>query len=133
MSEKKTLFKKMKVNKEILFNRMSIPSLIAKNLRVEGILVSTGTIEIEGKVKGDIKGDIVTLRETAEVEGTIKANIINIKGYFKGKAFSNKLNASKEAKLYGDINYCSLTVEDGALIEGQLRRSKDKIFNPKED
>jgi len=117
---------KININKEILFNRIAIPSLISESLKVEGTLKSKGVIEIEGKVKGDIRGDIVTLRETAVVEGTIKANITNIKGKFTGKIFSNKLNLSKEAKVSGDINYLFLSVEEGALLEGQLKRTKDK-------
>jgi cytoskeletal protein CcmA (bactofilin family) len=122
------IFKKMKVNKELLFNRISVPSLISQNLKIEGNLKSNGVIEIEGEIKGDIKADIITIRETAIVEGTIEANIANIKGAFNGKIFANTLNFSKEAKVLGDINYFSFSVEDGASIEGQLKRSRDKVI-----
>ena len=131
MTKQKSMYKKLKFNKELLFNRTSVPSLISETLEIEGTLKSKGTIEIEGKIKGDIKADIVTLRETSFTEGTIKANIVNIKGRFEGKVFANKLNISKEARVFGEVNYFSLSVEDGALIEGQLKRSKEEIVKSK--
>lgn len=133
---KELILDKIRKNKHLVCNRITIPSLLSKTLKVEGNLFSEGTVEIEGQIRGNIKGDIVTLRENANVEGDIRANIVNIKGYFKGQIFAEKVNISREARIFGNIQYFSLTVEDGASIEGQFKRVKNKdtmkvVFLPK--
>jgi cytoskeletal protein CcmA (bactofilin family) len=103
-------------------------SVFAPNLNVTGNVKSEGILEIEGKIKGDIIGNTVTLRESASVEGTILAQVVNVKGKFEGTIKSEKINISGKASINGTLEYMTLSVEDGASIFGDLKRS-DKVVN----
>ncbi len=100
-------------------------SIISKDLSIKGNLHSDGLLEIEGKIEGDIVGNVITLRETASVNGNITSKILNIKGKFSGIIKSERINISGKADIKGTLEYISLCVEDGASIEGDLKRVND--------
>ena len=107
---------------EILNSFKTLPSIIASNLSIEGTINSTGTIEIEGYIKGNIIGNSISIRETGKVEGEISANQVNIRGKFTGNIKAKNLNIFSKAKVFGEIAYQNLTVEDGASIDGQFKK-----------
>ncbi len=98
------------------------PTILARDLKIDGVLTSVGLIEIEGSVKGIINGNSVVLRENGFVEGTIIAEFLNIKGRFEGAIKAKNINISSKARISGEIEYESLVVEDGACIDGQFKR-----------
>jgi len=103
-------------------NFKSTPTIIARDLVIEGEISSAGLIEIEGHIKGLVKGNSVILREEGFVEGTIIAESLSIRGRFEGNIKAKSLNIANKAKIIGDIEYGSLSVEDGACIDGQFKR-----------
>ena len=100
----------------------AMPSIISGNMDIEGTMSSSGVIEIEGITKGKIKGNIVTIRDTGCAEGEIEVDTINICGKFRGDIKAKNVNVSKDANITGVIEYDSLSVEDGASIEGQFKK-----------
>lgn len=107
---------------EIINSFKTLPSIIASNLSIEGIINSTGTIEIEGYIKGNVIGNCISIRETGKVEGEISANQVNIRGKFTGNIKAKNLNIFSKAEVFGEIAYQNLTVEDGASIDGQFKK-----------
>ncbi len=103
-------------------NNNSTPSILSKTLKVRGDIVSSGMIEIEGMVDGNINSNSIILREDANVEGEIIAESIIIKGSFRGNIRAKNLSISSKAKVFGAIEYVCLAVEDGASIEGQFKK-----------
>ena len=103
------------------------PSILSKNFQIQGDIKSSGILEIEGKAKGTIKGNLVVIREDGQVEGKIDADILNIHGAFNGDIKANKINIFKKARIIGNIEYKSLSVEDGAYIDGQFKRISTNI------
>lgn len=109
------------LTKDIIISKNTI-SLISTGLLIKGILHSSEIIDIEGKIEGDIIGNVVTIRELGEVKGNIVAKVLNIKGKFNGKIESERLNIAKQADIKGIFKYVSMCVEDGAKIEGELKK-----------
>lgn len=103
-------------------NFKSTPTIIARDLKIEGEIHSAGLIEIEGNIKGTIHGNSVILREEGFVQGTIFAESLSIRGKFEGTIKAKNISVSCKAKIQGDIEYESLCVEDGACIDGQFKR-----------
>ena len=68
---------------EIIGNAKSTPTIIARDLAIEGDLTSSGLIEVEGGINGTIRGNSVILREDGLVNGTIIANNLNIRAVLK--------------------------------------------------
>ena len=104
----------------------SMPSIISKNLSIEGTLQSSGMIEIEGKIKGNVSGGSIVIREDGVMSGEINAESVNIRGSFDGIIKAKNVNIFSKAKINGNIEYQSLSVEDGASIDAQFTQlSKD--------
>jgi len=98
----------------------SMPSIISKNLSIEGVLQSFGVVEIEGQIKGNINSNSIVIREDGTVNGDINAGSVNIRGSFSGNIKAKNVNIFSKAKINGNIEYQSLSVEDGASIDAQF-------------
>lgn len=107
---------------EILSNFKSTPTIISKDLKIQGELFSGGVIEIQGAINGTINGNSVILREDGAITGTVFAENFNIRGRFEGNIKAKYISISGKAKVRGEIEYESLSVEDGANIDGYFKK-----------
>ncbi len=103
-------------------NLKSTPTILAHDLKINGEISGSGLIEIEGAVKGTINGNSVIVREGGIVEGTIIAESLNIKGKFEGNIKAKNISIEGKATVMGEIEYSSLSVEDGACVDGQFKK-----------
>jgi cytoskeletal protein CcmA (bactofilin family) len=102
-----------------------LPSLVSKNVFIEGDVHNGGALELEGKIKGNIEADVLTIRESGEIIGEAKCKVFNIKGAFNGNVSAEKINISDTAKVLGTLEYKFLSVDYGAHINCQLKRVED--------
>ncbi|MDR0571756.1 MAG: polymer-forming cytoskeletal protein [Rickettsiales bacterium] len=107
----------------------ALPSLIAKDIFLEGKILNGGAFELEGKIKGNVEAETLTIRETGEIIGEVKCKIFNIKGVFSGSVVAEKINISDTAKVNGTLEYKFLSVDYGANINCQLKRIDDIKIN----
>lgn len=103
-----------------------IPSIIAADLKIVGNLICGGSIEIEGEVEGNITCGHVTIRRTGTINGDVVADNIYIDGEVNGLVKGINITISDSGRVTGIIMYESLSVKDGAFIDGQCK-SSDKI------
>ncbi len=120
-SSDNSITKKLEV---ISSNFKSTPTIIARDLKIEGQMNSAGLIEIEGIIKGVINGNSVIIREEGFVDGTIVAESLSLRGTFKGNIKAKNINIAGKANVAGEIEYELLSVEDGACIDGQFKKIK---------
>ena len=99
-----------------------IPSIISPDLKIIGDLKSSGDIQIDGRVEGDINSRLLTVGEQATVEGCIVADTVRISGTVLGQVRAKTVHLDKKARVTGDITHETLTMEAGAFFEGQVRR-----------
>ena len=99
-----------------------IPSIISPDLKIIGDLKSSGDIQIDGRVEGDINSRLLTVGEQATVEGCIVADTVRISGTVLGQVRAKTVHLDKKARVTGDITHEILTMEAGAFFEGQVRR-----------
>lgn len=100
----------------------AVPSIISGDLKITGNLESSGDIQVDGVVKGDISSRTLTVGEEADVDGSISADSVRVCGHVKGEIKSTSVILAKTAKVEGDIAHESLAIEAGAYIEGNIRR-----------
>jgi cytoskeletal protein CcmA (bactofilin family) len=103
------------------------PSIISSDLVVIGTLTSTGDIQIDGRVDGDIRSGSVTIGEKANFEGEIVAEECTIRGRVNGIVRARKVHLSGTCHMEGTILHESLAVEIGAFFEGTCRHSADPL------
>ena len=98
------------------------PSIISADMKVVGDLQSGGDIQIEGSVEGDVKSRTVTIGEKANINGSVNADTSNILGRINGEINASVVRIAKSANVQGDIYYQTLSIEDGAVIDGKVKR-----------
>lgn len=103
-------------------HRLARQSVIGSDLTITGDLVSTGDIEIEGRVDGNITCRTLTLGDQPILNSAIAAETVRICGVFEGQVQANKVVLTKSAKVTGDIAHEILEIEPGAVLEGNIRR-----------
>jgi cytoskeletal protein CcmA (bactofilin family) len=103
------------------------PSIISNDLVVIGTLTSTGDIQIDGRVDGDIRSGSVTIGEKANFEGEIVAEECTIRGRVQGTVRARKVHLSGTCHMEGTILHESLAVEIGAFFEGNCRHCADPL------
>ena len=103
------------------------PSLLSSDLTVVGNLRTTGDIQVEGTVQGDIRAHLLTVGETANIEGEIVADDIVVTGRVVGKVRGLKVRLTSTARGEGDIIHKTIAIESGAHFEGSVQRAEDPL------
>jgi adhesin HecA-like repeat protein len=96
-------------------------TVVGQGARLEGTLVSAGSLRIDGQVKGKIKaeGD-VTLSSQSRVEADIEAQNVIVAGQFKGNIVAkSKAELVRGGRVDGNVTAKSLVVAEGAVFSGQ--------------
>ena len=103
------------------------PSVLAGDLHILGNLVCDGVIDIDGKIDGDIRCHTISVRPNGFVRGNITAEIVHVYGEVCGTISAKAVSLYAAARVVGTIMHEALTIEDGAFVDGQCKRT-DKIF-----
>ena len=106
-----------------------LPSIVSKDMTITGDLASPGTIQVEGKVVGDIECHELTLGEAGEVQGQIKCEVAAIHGAVTGELQVTNLAISASAVINGDIIHENVSIEAHARVEGRLVHRESKQAN----
>jgi cytoskeletal protein CcmA (bactofilin family) len=96
-------------------------TVLGNGARLEGTVVSAGSLRIDGQVKGKISADgDVVLSPGCQVEADISAQNVTIGGPFKGNIMAKgRTELAKGGRVDGDITCKSLVVAEGAVFCGQ--------------
>lgn len=98
----------------------SVPSIISSDVVIKGNVSTSGEIQLDGTVEGDVKSNSVTVGEHGTVKGKISADDVIVKGTVKGSITGRNIRIEKSAKITGDLCHQTLSIEAGAYIEGNL-------------
>ena len=93
-------------------------SSISPGMTVVGNISSEGTLNVLGRVEGELHASIVRIDDGAQVEGTIAAQELTIGGRFKGTIHANRVTLTSSAVVEGEINHRSLAIEENAWFAG---------------
>lgn len=105
----------------------AVPSVISDDMNILGNIISDGYIDINGRIEGNIKCRSVTVREKGMVKGDIIADVVHVHGEVNGLIKSKSVNLHSTCRVSGVIMHESISIEDGAFVDGQCKRS-DKVM-----
>ena len=108
----------------IAATRSAIPSLLGSDIRITGDVCSSGEVQVDGKVEGDIIADCLIVSEAGVVDGAIAANSVRVLGVVNGAITAGNVRLGRTARVTGDIVHQTLCVEEGAFVTGHCRRSE---------
>ncbi len=98
-----------------------VPSIISPDLKIVGNLKSNGEIQIDGTVKGDVEGPLLTVGEQGKIDGSTVAETVRIFGTVSGRVQVKTVRLAESAKVTADITHESLAIEAGAKFEGRVQ------------
>lgn len=99
-------------------------SVIAANMNVLGNIVSDGILDIDGQVDGNVRGHSVTVRPDGRIRGDLVAQEVFVHGTVDGLIKAENVTLFESAHVRGTIMHESITIEDGAKVDGKLKRTE---------
>ncbi|SDZ28186.1 protein CcmA, bactofilin family [Jannaschia faecimaris] len=103
------------------------PSTLSTDLVIKGDIKTSGDIQIEGEVEGNIQAHLLTVGETAVVRGEVIADDIVVNGRVIGRVRGLKVRLTSTARVEGDIIHKTIAIESGAHFEGAVQRQDDPL------
>lgn len=106
----------------------NIASVIAEGVDIKGDINAQNSMRIDGSVEGklNIKGDLV-VGERGRIKGEVKVANIILAGKVEGNvAATGRLEITATGNMNGDISCSVMTIEEGGILEGSSRMSRQK-------
>jgi cytoskeletal protein CcmA (bactofilin family) len=96
-------------------------TIVGAGARLDGNVVSAGSLRIDGQVKGQINADgDVSLSPQSQVEADIRAQNVSVAGRFKGNiVVKGKAHLARGGRIDGNITSKTLVIEEGGAFQGQ--------------
>ena len=107
--------------------RSAAPSIISADLVVNGTLSSTGDIQIDGRVEGDVHSSGLVIGDKAHIHGEILADDVTVRGKVQGSIRARKVLLCSTSHVEGNILHEAFSVEAGAFFEGNCRHSDNPL------
>ena len=114
----------------------NIECLIGAGATVEGSIIFSGGLRVDGRVRGDViasegKPGTLVLSEQAQIEGEIRVSHVVINGTVIGPVHASEyVELQPKANVTGDVHYKTLEIQLGAVVQGRLvYESGDKSEN----
>jgi cytoskeletal protein CcmA (bactofilin family) len=100
--------------------RADTPAIFAigPGMTVVGNVSSEGTLNVYGRVEGELHASLVRISDGAQVEGSIAAKDVIIGGRFKGIIKANQVTLTRLAIVEGEIHHRTLAIEAKARFAG---------------
>src|SRR3954463_14793225 len=114
-----------------MFNKSSKPqnridSLIGTTARIEGNVVFSGGLRVDGMVRGNVSAlpeqpATLMVSSDARIDGEVQAAHVVVNGTINGPVHATEtLELQSGSRVKGDVYYKSLEIHQGAVVEGRL-------------
>ena len=104
-----------------------VPTIIGEDLTIRGNVISTGEIQVDGEIEGDIRCGSLLLGDKAQVRGGVAAEDVVVRGHIVGSITGLRITLQAQCHVEGEILCQSLAIEQGAYFEGKSRRSDNPL------
>lgn len=101
-------------------NDASTFSILGGDIVIKGNITAAADIHIDGRIEGDIACKSIVQGEASVIVGSIEAESVRIAGHVAGAISAREVTVLKSARIEGDVTYDTLTIEQGAQLEGRL-------------
>jgi len=105
-------------------SRSTSLSTLSAGVKYEGNISGPGDLQIEGTLKGDVRVARVTIGESGSVEGTVHADVLDVRGRVTGGIVAKQVRLYATARVEGDITQEQLSIEQGAWFQGRCNQAK---------
>jgi cytoskeletal protein CcmA (bactofilin family) len=114
-----------------VFNKTNKPqnridSLIGATTRIEGNVIFSGGLRVDGMVRGNVAAlpdqpGTLMVSADARIDGEVQAAHIVVSGSINGPVHATEtLELQAGSKVKGDVYYKTIEMHQGAVVEGRL-------------
>ena len=107
-------------------------STIGEDLTITGNVTSKGELHLNGQIQGDVHCVALVLGENAQVEGSVVAEDVMVRGRLIGSVRALRVMLQSTAYVEGNLFHKSLSLEQGTHFEGESRPSEDPLASSPE-
>ena len=104
-----------------------VPSIISAEVTVRGTMLSTGDLQVDGKVEGDVRAFSLVIGDKSVIVGDVFAEDVVVRGRIEGSICARKVQLCSTCHVAGNILHESLSVESGAFFEGNCRHADNPL------
>lgn len=95
-------------------------SVFGADIAIKGDVVASADLHIDGKIEGDVACTALVQGESSVIAGAIKADSARLAGTVRGSIDAAELVILRSARIFGDVHYDALTIEQGAQVDGKF-------------
>lgn len=95
-------------------------SVIGADVTIRGDIEASADLHVDGAVEGDLACTSLVQGESSRIEGAINADAARLSGTVKGTITVRDLVILRSARIDGDVHYETLTIEQGANVNGRF-------------
>lgn len=105
-------------------------SVIGPDVTITGNIEASADLHVDGRVTGDVTCASLVQGEKSLIEGAITAERARLSGQVRGTIAARELVVLKTARIEGDVTYETLTIEQGAAVNGKFA-PRGEVAEPK--
>ena len=107
-------------------------AVVGAGAKLEGTIVSAGSLRVDGHVKGNIQADgDVMLSPQSSVEADIRAENLSVAGRFHGSiVVKGRAELARGGRIDGNITAKSLVIQEGGIFNGQSIMDQQAAATP---
>jgi cytoskeletal protein CcmA (bactofilin family) len=95
-------------------------SVFGADISITGDVRAEAELHVDGRIEGDIACRTLVQGAQSEVVGAVAADNARLAGRVRGSITVGELVILKSARIEGDVHYDTLTIEQGAEVDGRL-------------
>lgn len=100
-----------------------IDSVVGKQARFKGELVSSGSINVNGELEGKVAGEgEVIVSPGGKVVGEVHGGTVIVSGRVDGNITAkDTLEITKSGRVHGDLTGGKIVIEEGSYYQGRVK------------
>ncbi len=106
------------------------PSLLSMDLVIDGSVSTSGELQVDGTINGTLRARAVVVDANGVVYGDISAEEVIVRGRVIGPIRALHIHIYAGAHIEGDVINQTLSIENGAHVDGKIRRVEDPLSEP---
>lgn len=96
-------------------------SVISADVVIAGNITATADLHIDGRIEGDVSCSTLIQGQDSLIAGAVTAETARLGGAIEGSIAVRHLTIERSARIVGDVQYESISIEVGASIDGRLK------------
>lgn len=95
-------------------------SILGQDVVIEGNISAGSDLHIDGRVEGDVVCATLAQGVDSHIVGGVRADVARIAGTIEGSIRARELTVERSARIAGDVEYTTVSIETGAQIDGRM-------------